>query len=148
ACTLPMPFASFGAPAGAYRLPKSSMSTPVGTTYARMIGAAVLLVKRTFMLTVCHGRAACSRVAVAVRISAVNGPASKQRTLPPHASGNAAGTCAGAAGAGVAAAPAVAALGAAAPDTLASPPAAGAVLVMLPTVTPLNCKACSCPNRY
>src|SRR5688572_6323063 len=110
-----------------------------------MMGAFDLLVKRMFMLTVCHGRAACSRVAVAVRISAENGPASKQRILPAHASGRLACTCAGAAGAGVAAG---ADAGAAAPETVASDPPAGAALVMLPTATPLNCSACSCPNRY
>src|SRR6185503_284001 len=101
-----------------------------------MIGAFVLLVKRMFMLTVCHGRALCSRVAVAVRISAENGPASKHRILPTQASGRLAGTCPAAAGAGVAAgAPGA---GAAPPATVESAPPAGAVLVMLPVVTPLN----------
>src|SRR5688572_10951584 len=111
-----------------------------------MMGAFDLLVKRMFMLTVCHGRALCSRVAVAVRISAENGPASKHRILPTHASGRLACTCAGAAGAGVAAG--AAAAGDAAPETVANDPPAGAARVMLPTETPLNCSACSCPNRY
>ena len=109
-----------------------------------MIGAFVLLVKRMFMLTVCHGRALCSRVAVAVRISAENGPASKHRILPTQASGRLAGTCAGAAGAVAAGA----ATGEAPPATVASAPPAGAALVMLPTVAPLNCNACSWPKRY
>src|SRR5262245_36077061 len=109
-----------------------------------MIGAFVLLVKRMFMLTVCHGREPCSRVAVAVRISAENGPASKHRILPAHASGRLADTCAGAAGAGVAAGGAGA--GDAAPGTVARDPPPGAAPVMLPTVTPLNCNACSWPK--